>query len=114
MINKVFLLGRLVADPELRYTDGGNPYTVFRIAVNMPYKSRGEWKEDVLFINVISWKKQAEKLASLSKGERVFVVGELRQVDYERDGEHRSFIVVRAEKVIPFGAKKEVDEGIDF
>ncbi|MEO2082450.1 MAG: single-stranded DNA-binding protein, partial [Desulfurobacteriaceae bacterium] len=80
-LNRVFLIGRLVADPQLQHTSGGTPFTRFRIAVNRPYRDRnGNWQEDTLFIDVVLWGDAADRAVSrFNKGSRVLVEGSLRQ-----------------------------------
>jgi len=109
MLNKVFLIGRLVADPELQHTNGGTPFSRMRIAVNTPYKDKsGEWQEDTLFIDVVLWGTPSERVVKkLSKGSRVLVVGSLRQSTWEKNGEKRSKIEVRAERVSALDYKRD-------
>ena len=115
MINKVFLLGRLVADPQLQYTESGTPYARFRIAVNTPYKdSKGEWQQETLFIGVLFWGEKAEKLVELSKGAKVFVMGRLRQGNYEENGKRKSYIEVKGERVVVIEDKKNEQPEIEF
>jgi len=109
-LNKVFLIGRLVADPQLNHTQGGTPFTRFRIAVNRPYRDRnGNWQEETLFIDVIYWGDAADRLVSrVNKGSRVLVEGSLRQSSWETEsGEKRSRIEVRADKVSPLDFRRE-------
>jgi len=106
MINKVFLLGRLVADPQLQYTESGIPYARFRIAVNTPYKdSKGEWQQETVFIGILFWGEKAEKLVELSKGSKVLVMGRLRQAG--------KGVEVKGERVVVIENKKEEPE-IEF
>ncbi len=67
-MNKIILIGRLVADPELRYTQSGIPVCNFRLAVDRPYTNQsGEREAD--FIDVVVWRKTAENVAKfMSKG----------------------------------------------
>jgi len=116
MLNKVIVIGRLVADPELKHTQGENvPYCRFRIAINNRYKGKdGEWKDDPTFINVVTWRELSERVVErLSKGERVLVEGELRQNTWETEnGEKRSSIEILARRVLPLDYK-EVEEEIE-
>jgi single-strand DNA-binding protein len=74
MYNKVFLLGNLTRDPELRYTLQGTAVTTFGMATNRKY---GE-KEEVYFGEVTVWEKKAEACSKyLNKGSQVFVEGRL-------------------------------------
>lgn len=101
-LNKVFLIGNLTRDPELRYTPGGTAVANLGIAVNRRFKdSSGELKEDVCFLTVTVWDKQAETCCQyLKKGRSVFVEGVLQSRFWETsDGQKRSAIDVRAERV---------------
>jgi len=68
MLNKVVLIGRLVDDPELRYTDDGTPFTIFTLAVDRNYtNSKGEKETD--FIDIVTWRRSAENCSQfLRKG----------------------------------------------
>lgn len=101
-VNKVFLAGRLTQDPELRYTPSGVAVTTLRMAVNTTYWSKdSEKREEVCYINVNVWQKQAEKCTEyLSKGRPVFVEGRLQSRQWEtQDGQKRTSIEVNANRV---------------
>ncbi|ADY73637.1 single-strand binding protein [Desulfurobacterium thermolithotrophum DSM 11699] len=115
-LNKVFLIGRLVADPQLSHTNTGTPFTRFRIAVNNPYRDRsGNWQEDTLFIDIVLWGDAADRAVSrFSKGSRVLVEGRLRQSNWEtEEGEKRSRIEVRADRVVGLDPRREQNETLD-
>jgi len=101
-INRVLLSGRLTRDPELRYTPSGVAVMTFSLALNRRYKDQsGEWKEEVSFVSVVVWQRQAE-LASeyLKKGSAVFVEGRLQSRSWETsEGQKRSVLEVRAERL---------------
>ncbi|MBF0532352.1 MAG: single-stranded DNA-binding protein [Candidatus Omnitrophica bacterium] len=114
-LNKVFLIGNLTRDPELRYTPGGTAVANLGIAVNRKFKdSSGELKEEVCFLTVTVWDKQAEGCCQyLTKGRPVFVEGVLQSRFWETpDGQKRSAIDVRAERVqfLGHGAKDAAKE----
>ena len=101
-LNKVFLIGNLTRDPELRYTPGGTAVANLGLAVNRKFKdSTGELKEEVCFLTVTVWDKQAEACCQyLAKGKPVFVEGVLQSRFWEtNDGQKRNAIDVRAERV---------------
>lgn len=101
-LNKVFLIGNLTKDPELRYTPNGTAVSNLRIAVNRKFKDRsGELKEDTCFVTITAWDKQAEICNQyLSKGRPIFVEGILQSRSWETgDGQKRSTIDVRAERI---------------
>ena len=113
-LNKIFLIGNLTKDPELRYTPNGTAVTNLRIAVNRKFKDRtGELKEDTCFVTVTAWDKQAEICNQyLQKGRAVFVEGILQSRSWEtNDGQKRSTIDVRAERIQFLGANPAKAEG---
>ena len=113
-LNKVFLIGNLTRDPELRYTPGGTAVANLGIAVNRRFKdSSGELKEEVCFLTVTVWDKQAEACCQyLTKGRPVFVEGVLQSRFWETsDGQKRSAIDVRAERVQFLGSYGSQKEG---
>jgi single-strand DNA-binding protein len=99
-LNKVFLIGRLTRDPELRYTPTGIAVATFGFAVNREYLSKGEKKEETCFLNLVVWGKQAEICAEyLKKGNLIFVEGSLHYRTWEtEDNEKKSVIEVRVER----------------
>lgn len=94
MYNKVVLIGRLTAQPEITQTPSGKMLTRVTLAVNRRFKSEtGERTAD--FISVIFWGKLAETLVSYgSKGSLLSVDGEMRTRRYEKDGHSRQVIEV--------------------
>ncbi|MFA5500243.1 MAG: single-stranded DNA-binding protein [Candidatus Omnitrophota bacterium] len=101
-LNKVFIMGNLTRDPELRYVPSGTAVASFTIAVNRVYTSQaGEKKEEVSFIRVVVWGRRAEVCGEyLSKGSPVFVEGRLQSRSWEaQDGQKRSTIEVIADNV---------------
>jgi single-strand DNA-binding protein len=101
-LNKVFIMGNLTRDPELRYVPSGTAVATFTIAVNRVYTSQaGEKKEEVSFIRVVVWGRRAEVCGEyLSKGSPVFVEGRLQSRSWEsQDGQKRSTIEVIADNV---------------
>lgn len=101
-LNRVFLVGRLTRDPELRYVPNGTPVTNFGIAVNRRFRMQsGEWKEDTCFINIVTWSRLAELCGEyLHKGSLVFIEGRLQSRSWEvEEGQKRTAIEVRADRV---------------
>jgi single-strand DNA-binding protein len=99
-LNKVFLMGRLTRDPELRYTPQGIPVSDLGLAVNRSFtpSAGGEKKEETLFIDVTVWRKQAELCCQyLRKGSPVFIEGRLSMDTWEKDGKKNTRIRVIAE-----------------
>lgn len=82
MLNKVILMGRLCADPEIKQTTSGVNVCRFRIAVNRPYKKDAE-EQKADFINVSCWRTTADFVGRFfSKGKMIIVEGSLRNNDY--------------------------------
>lgn len=101
-LNRVFLIGNLTRDPELRYIPSGSAVATFTIAVNRVYKSQaGEKKEQVSFIRVVVWGRIAEVCGEyLSKGSPAFVEGRLQSREWETpEGQKRSTLEVVADRV---------------
>jgi len=107
MFNRVILIGNLTKDPEVRYTPGGTPVATIPIAVNSKYKSGEDWKEEVLFINVVIFGKQAEARGQyLTKGKSVLVEGRLVEKRWEHEGQKKSRMEITAQTV-RFLSKKD-------
>ena len=113
MLNKVFLQGRLVADPELRHTPNGVAVASFRVAVDRDFKDRetGERKAD--FISVVAWRQTAEFVSRfLTKGRMAIVEGKLQTRDYtDRDGNRRFVTEVVADNVYFGDSRRDGDNG---
>ena len=112
MINKVILMGRLVADPELKQTASNIAVCKFTIAINRPFvpKDGGEKQSD--FINIVVWRNTAEFVSKyFSKGKMIIVEGALRNNNYtDSNGTKHYTIEVHADNV-SFGGDKKDDAG---
>ncbi len=100
MLNRVILIGRLVADPELRYTPSGVPVANFRIAVDRRFtNAAGERETD--FINIVAWRQSAEFAANyLGKGRLVAIDGRLQIRQWTtQDGQRRQSAEVVADSI---------------
>lgn len=89
-MNRVMLIGRLTAKPELRYTSSNIPFARFSLAINRTFSnSQGQRETD--FINIVVWRKQAENVCNfLDKGSLVSVEGRLQTGSYDdKDGNKR-------------------------
>ncbi|MFH1277349.1 MAG: single-stranded DNA-binding protein [Candidatus Eisenbacteria bacterium] len=98
-LNKVLLIGRLTRDPETRYTAGGAAVVNMGLAVNRRFQDQGgEWRDETCFVNVVAWRKLAERLSNQAKkGSALFVEGRLQSRSWEaQDGSRRSTIEVNA------------------
>lgn len=101
-LNKVFLLGNLTRDPELRHTPQGTSVANFSIAVNRNYKGNdGEFKKETSYFNIIVWGKSGENCQKfLTKGRPVLVEGRLQNRSYEtQDGQKRTVTEIVADNV---------------
>ncbi len=100
MLNKVILIGRLVADPQLRYTQNGVARTGFTLAVDRPFTTQGGERE-ADFIDIVVWQKLAEVCANhLGKGRLVAVEGRLQIRSYDdSNGIRRKAAEIVAENV---------------
>lgn len=89
-MNKVVLLGRLTAKPELRYTAQNTAYTRFTIAVNRRVANQ-EGNREADFINVVAWRRTAEIIAQyFDKGRQICIEGNIRTGSYDdKDGNKR-------------------------
>jgi single-strand DNA-binding protein len=123
MYNKVFLIGNLTRDPELRYTPAGIAIARFTVAVNRPKKDK---KDEVDFIPVVAWRRLAEICGEfLKKGRPVAIEGRLQIRSYKtRTGAEATATEVVADGMQMLGAKpaaapaaaetKQKDEEIPF
>jgi len=113
-LNRVFLMGNLTRDPEVRYTPSGTAVGDLGLAVNETYKNKaGETVENTVFVDIEVWARQAETCAEyLYKGSPVFVEGRLKLDQWEnQQGEKRSKIRVRADRVQFLGSSKRTEGG---
>lgn len=109
-LNKVFLLGNLTRDPELRHTAQGTSVANFSIAVNRSYKGNdGEFKKETSYFNIIVWGKSGENSAKyLTKGRPVLVEGRLQNRSYEtQDGQKRTVTEIVADNVQFLGSGRD-------
>jgi single-strand DNA-binding protein len=111
-LNKVILIGNLTRNPELRYTPSGTPVANFGLAVNRRFRQGDDQKEEVCFVDIVVFGKQAEHCGQyLSKGDGAIVDGRLQQRRWEtEDGQRRSKHEVVAQSVT-FGPKKRSHAG---
>ena len=109
-MNKVFLIGRLTRDPELRYTGSNTPVATFSIAINRNFtNSAGEREAD--FINIVVWRKQAENVKNyLQQGSQVAIDGRIQTRNYEdKEGQKRYVTEVVADNVEFLGSKNSAN-----
>ena len=111
MLNKIFIMGRLTRDPELRRTQSGTPVTSFSLAVDRDFKSQSGEKETD-FIDVVAWRSTAEFVAKyFTKGRMAVVEGRLQMRDWtDKDGNKRRSAEVVADNLY-FGDSKRDSAG---
>ena len=114
MLNHVVLMGRLVADPELRTTPAGVTVATFRIAVDRDFKNKQTGERETDFVNIVVWRQTAEFVSRyFTKGRMAVVEGRLQIRQYtDKEGNKRTAAEVVAENVY-FGdsQRREGDGG---
>jgi len=109
-MNKVFLIGNLGKDPEIRYTQSGTPVTTFNLAINESYKDQsGEWQQRTTWLNIVAWGEGPTK-KGLQKGDKVFIEGKIQIQQYEQNGQKKRSTKIVAYKIIPFASYQEPPE----
>ena len=111
-LNRVFLMGNLTRDPELRYTPSGTAVAQLGLATNRKWKDRqsGEMREEATFVDIELWGKQAELAGQyLAKGRPVFIKGRLRLDQWEdrNTSQKRSKLKVVGERFQFLGSRGE-------
>jgi single-strand DNA-binding protein len=111
MINRVILMGRLVADPELKTTNTGISVTSFRIAVDRNYVKAGEQRQ-ADFFDIVAWRSSAEFVCrNFSKGSLIAVDGQLQSRQYQtKDGQNRTAIEVVSDNISFTGERRDSSE----
>ena len=118
MLNRVILIGRLVADPELKYTPSGIAVAQFRIAVDRPLsqeaKQQGQEKQ-ADFIDIVAWRQSAEFASQyLNKGRLVAVEGRLQIREYvTQDGQRRKAAEIVADNLKGLDRPRDGEGGGD-
>lgn len=107
MLNKIFIMGRLGHDPEVRYTQAGKPVASFSLAVDRDYTDQATGKRPTDWIDVVAWDALARFVQQyFRKGRMSIVEGRLQVRDYTgRDGSKRRAVEVVADSVY-FGDSK--------
>ena len=110
MLNKIFIMGRLTRDPELRRTQNGTAVTSFTLAVDRDFKN-ADGTKDTDFIDVVAWRNTAEFVSKyFTKGRMAVVEGRLQLRDWtDKDGNKRRNAEVLADNIYFGDAKKEGD-----
>lgn len=108
MLNNAVIMGRLVAQPELRTTGSGTSVTSFTVAVDRRFSKQGEEKQ-ADFIDIIAWRSTAEFVCKyFSKGQMIAVQGYIQTRLYEdKDGNKRKAVEIVADNVSFCGSKND-------
>ena len=108
MLNVVAIMGRLVADPELRTTTQGHSVCSFRIACDRSYVQQGQQRQ-ADFIDIVAWKQQADFVSKyFQKGSMIAVEGSLQTRQYQdKNGNNRTAVEVVANNISFAGAKRQ-------
>lgn len=108
MLNVVAIMGRLVADPELRTTPAGHSVCSFRIACERSYSKPGEQRQ-ADFIDVIAWRQSAEFVSKyFKKGSMIAIDGSLQTRNYQdKNGNNRTAVEVVANNISFAGSKRQ-------
>jgi single-strand DNA-binding protein len=102
-LNKVMVIGNVGRDPEMRFTPSGKTVTSFSVATNRFFTApNGERKKETEWFEIVAWGRQAENCNQfVTKGQRIYVEGELRSRTWEgQDGQKRSRVEIHANRVI--------------
>ena len=107
MLNVVAIMGRLVADPELRTTQQGTNVCSFRIACDRNFARQGEQRQ-ADFIDIVAWRSQAEFVSKyFQKGSLIAIDGSIQTRQYQdKNGQNRTAVEIVANNV-NFGSSKE-------
>jgi len=107
--NKVILIGRVTAQPEMRYTQNAKAVATFRLAVDRPTKKVDGKEKETDFITIVAWERLAEICAQyLDKGKLTCVEGRLQVRSYTaNDGQKRTVYEVRATDMRMLGGRSE-------
>ncbi len=113
-LNKVFLMGNLTRDPDLRYTPSGQAVCDLGLAVNRRFQVNGQDRDETCFVDVVVWGKSAENSKQfLEKGSPVLVEGRLQFDQWEdQNGGKRSRLRVVAEQVQFLGGRRNQENGM--
>lgn len=112
MLNRIILMGRLTADPELRQTSGGTSVAAFSLAVERNYQSKDSNDRQADFINCVAWRQTGEFISRyFSKGRMIAVEGSLQSRRYEdKTGAKRTAFEVVVDQAYFAGDKQKPDQ----
>lgn len=113
MLNKIFLMGRLTRDPEMRHTQNGTAVASFSIAVDRDFKDKQSGEKVTDFVDIVAWRSTAEFVDKyFSKGRMAVVEGRLQIRDWtDKDGNKRRSADVVADSIYFGDSKRDGDSG---
>ena len=113
MLNKIFIMGRLTRDPELRRTQTGTPVAPFSLAVDRDFKDKSTGERATDFIDVVAWRQTGEFVSRyFTKGRMAVVEGRLQIRDWtDKEGNKRRSAEVVADQVYFGDSKRDGDGG---
>ena len=92
-MNKVFLIGRLTRDPELRYTSSNRAVCQFTVAIDRPFTNQSTGQREADFINVVAWDKTGENIGKyMTKGRLIAVEGRIQTRNYENNEGRKVYV----------------------
>ena len=106
-LNKVFLIGRLTADPQLRSTKTGQQVATFSVATNRTWLDKSNQKQEAVeFHNIVVWGRQAETSSKfLLKGQMVMIEGRIQTRNYEDKAGQKKYVTEIVAERVQFGPK---------
>ena len=113
MLNKIFIMGRLTRDPELRRTQTGTPVASFTLAVDRDFKDKSTGERTTDFIDVVAWRQTGEFVSRFfTKGRMAVVEGRLQIREWtDKEGNKRRSAEVVADNVYFGDSRREGDGG---
>lgn len=111
-LNRVYLIGNLTRDPEIRYVASGTAVGDIRLAVSRRFRTQqGEDREEVCYVDVVVWGRQAETCGEyLSKGSPLLVEGRLQFDEWEKDGQRFNKLRVVADRTQFLGSPRRSEQ----
>ena len=111
MLNKIFLMGRLTKDPELKRTQTGTPVVSFSLAVDRDFKDKSTGERATDFISCVAWRQSAEFISRyFTKGRMAVVEGRLQTKDWtDKDGNKRRSTEVIVDSIYFGDSKREAE-----
>ena len=113
-LNRVFIIGNLTRDPEVRYVPSGTAVSDLRLATSRKYRTAsGEEREETCYVDVVVWGRQAETCGEyLKKGSPLLVEGRLQYDEWEKEGQRHSRLRIVADRTqfMPSGSARRSDE----